>query len=496
MSRKTYLVNICRALMSYGAPTHRLEQYLTMSARVLQIESQFLYFPGFMLISFDDSSTHTTEVKLVRSVQGVSLSKLRDTHQIYKEVVHDLIDVNEATARLKEVTERKDTYSPWTLVVVYGFASACVGPFAFSAGWSDLPVCFVMGCLVGFLQQIVSRLSGSYAHVFEITAAMGTSFLARAIGSISNGHGGRIFCFSALAQSSIALILPGYSVLCAAMELLSRSMVAGSVRMVYAIIYSLFLGFSITIGTVLYGAADHNASSATTCSAPISELLQFPFVIAFTLCLIIVNQGKREQMPIMVLISCTGYLVTYFSSSRYFKGNPQVSNMLGALLIGLEANLYSRVGQRVETAVRKWWAKRIRPIFSFFIRDTTMPSSDSSPDAAQPSAAGSSDRPAPSYGLAAAAMLPAIFVQVPSGLSVSGSLISGLTSADQIVHNNTAGAVEAGMNSSSAAAMSTEVAFHVGFAVIQVAIGITVGLAIAAAMVYPVGKRRSGLFSF
>ena len=29
------------------------------------------------------------------------------------------------------------------------------------------------------------------------------------------------------------------------------------------------------------------------------------------------------------------------------------------------------------------------------------------------------------FGLAAAAMLPAIFVQVPSGLAVSGSLLSG-----------------------------------------------------------------------
>ena len=36
------------------------------------------------------------------------------------------------------------------------------------------------------------------------------------------------------------------------------------------------------------------------------------------------------------------------------------------------------------------------------------------------------------YGLAAAAMLPAIFVQVPSGLAVSGSLVSGLAAANQI----------------------------------------------------------------
>ncbi len=36
----------------------------------------------------------------------------------------------------------------------------------------------------------------------------------------------------------------------------------------------------------------------------------------------------------------------------------------------------------------------------------------------------------------------------------------------------------------------------VGYSMIQVAIGITVGLSLSALVVYPCGKRRSGLFSF
>jgi len=40
------------------------------------------------------------------------------------------------------------------------------------------------------------------------------------------------------------------------------------------------------------------------------------------------------------------------------------------------------------------------------------------------------------------------------------------------------------------------IAFNVSYSVVQVAIGITVGLFLSAAVVYPMGKRRSGLFSF
>lgn len=92
------------------------------------------------------------------------------------------------------------------------------------------------------------------------------------------------------------------------------------------------------------------------------------------------------------------------------------------------------------------------------------------------------------YGLAAAAMLPAIFVQVPSGLASGGSLVAGVTSANAITGNKTA-------ESTSGTDISSN-AFTVLESVIQVAISISVGLSLAALLVYPFGKRRSGLFSF
>ena len=113
----------------YGAPTHRLEEYLKATSRILEIDSNFLYIPGCMIISFDDATTHTTEVKLIKSAQGVDLGKLKDVHEIYKEVVHDLIGVEEATKRLGGIVKADKKYNPWLLVIVYGLASACVGPF-------------------------------------------------------------------------------------------------------------------------------------------------------------------------------------------------------------------------------------------------------------------------------------------------------------------------------------------------------------------------------
>jgi uncharacterized membrane protein YjjP (DUF1212 family) len=209
LSRQKYIIKMCKALMMYGAPTHRLEEYLTMTARVLEIDGQFLYLPGCMIISFDDKQTHTTEVKIVRTNQGIDLGKLKDIHEIYKSVLHDLYSVDEAMDKISTIMAAKDKFHPWLRVLIFGLASAAVAPFAFGGRWIDLPICFLLGSMVGALQIIVAPKSSLYNNLFEISATILTSFLARAFGSI---RGGKLFCFSALAQSSIALILPGWFV--------------------------------------------------------------------------------------------------------------------------------------------------------------------------------------------------------------------------------------------------------------------------------------------
>ncbi|CAI7660598.1 unnamed protein product [Penicillium glandicola] len=439
IARHRYIMQLCRALMRYGAPTHRLEEYMLMTARVLEVSGQFLYLPGCMIMSFDDPTTRTAEVKLVRMKQGVDLGRLADTHNVYKNVVHDLIGVEEATQELDEIMQRKPRFNKWILVLVYGLASATVGPFAFSARPIDMPIIFCLGCIVGLMQHVLAPRSTLYSNVFEVTAAILTSFLARAFGSIMvtrNGKSETLFCFSAMAQSSIALILPGFMVLCSSLELQSHQIIAGSIRMVYAIIYSLFLGYGITVGTTIYGLMDGNATSASTCSGlevyGSVYLRTFPFVAIYAIFLAIVNHGKLKQMPVMVFIALSGYVANYFSTTK-LGTQSEVANTVGAFTIGVLGNLYSRL-----------W-----------------------------------------HGHAATAILPGIFVLVPSGLASSGSLIAGIQYADEVRENLNSN------STSTASDLSATSVASLGFGMIQVAIGITVGLFMAALVVYPYGKKRT-----
>ena len=63
-------------------------------------------------------------------------------------------------------------------------------------------------------------------------------------------------------------------------------------------------------------------------------------VPGFTFCLLVINQARPKQFPVMLLISGIGYVVTYFSSLHFTES--QVASALGAFAIGVCGHVYSR----------------------------------------------------------------------------------------------------------------------------------------------------------
>lgn len=429
LQRQRFLFRLCKCLMLYGAPTHRLEEYLTMTARVLEIDAQFIYLPGCMIMAFGDATTRTSEVQLVRCVQGLDLYKLHRAHRIYKRVIHDLIGVEEACIAIDDLLSSKPLYSRWICVFLFAFSSAMITPLAFGGGWIDIPIAFGISGCIGTMQYYITPKSNLYSNVFEVTSSIVVAFIGRAIGSIN----GTTICFSAIVQGSLSMILPGYIILCGALELQSRNLVSGAVRMFYAIIYSLFLGFGLTLGAALYGWIDSNATSETTCSNTVNSWYRFIFVPAFTLGLALINQAKWFQLPIMLIISGAGYVVSYFSS-KYFADSTEFTASLASFVIGVMGNLYSRI-----------WK-----------------------------------------GIAVSAMLPGIFLQVPGGVGAKSTLLSGIQTADLLTGNTTS-------TDSSSSDGTTSVSF--GITMVQIVIGISVGLFASTIFVYPFGKKSTAVFT-
>ncbi|KAH8923061.1 DUF1212-domain-containing protein [Atractiella rhizophila] len=436
LQRQDFILKLARALMMFGAPTHRLENQIQATAQVLDIKCQVIYLYNFMIISFQDEEAHVSETRIIKQNSALDLGKLTQISLLHYEVCHDEIGVDEASLEISRLMQAKPIYGTWTSILIGGLCSVMIAVPSFNASFIDLLVSFPLGCLLVASQSLIAAKSQVLSSIFEIVIAAVISFTAAGLASTE------YFCYAAVTSASIVLILPGWPVCSAALELQSRSIVSGSVRLVWAIIYSLFLGFGISLGAqfwelfsnqkVLYG-------SDNTCAVPhmtgnpdapwwrqtVTLWTAFLFVPGFPFFLALRNQSPifRREMAVSVAIAGVGWTTNHFAA-KGFPGRSDITSACGAFAVGLLGNLWGKLQQGT----------------SFIVT-----------------------------------VVPVLF-QLPSGLS-NGGLLNFAVTTD----NSTA---------------SFDSGFVVAEQLITVSIGLTVGLFISTVLVYPLGKKRGGLFSF
>ncbi|KAG9081112.1 hypothetical protein FRC06_005813, partial [Ceratobasidium sp. 370] len=262
LQRHEFILKLARALMMFGAPSHRLEAQIQATARILDIQVSCMYLPSVMLLSFGDSATHTSDTKFLKQAPSLDLGKLLDAHRLYWRVIHDEVGVQGASLALDDLMRKKNLYNGWKTVVIGGFCSAFITPISFSGSFIDAVCAFPLGAMLVWVQNLSAR-NDLYSNVFEITIASLLSFISGAFAASQH------VCYAAVASGSVVLILPGYIVLCGSLELASRSIISGSVRLCYSIIYSIFLGFGLSIGAEIFHAVSGQrvlGASDYTCS--------------------------------------------------------------------------------------------------------------------------------------------------------------------------------------------------------------------------------------
>ncbi|KAJ7024858.1 hypothetical protein C8F04DRAFT_150859, partial [Mycena alexandri] len=434
IQRQEFILKLTRALMMFGAPAHRLPTQIHATGRVLDIQVNCMYLPDVVLISFDDGATGTSSLKFIRQGSSLSLGKLGEVYEVYWSVIHDEESVSEASRTLDALMRKEEVYPGWQQIIIGGMCSASICSISFNGSFLDSVIVFPLGALLVAI-QLLSVRNELYSNVFEITVATLFSFVSATLAATKR------FCYSAIASSSVVLILPGFIVLCGALEIMSRNIVSGSVRMCYAVVYSLFLGFGLAIGAEAYerttghtieGSTDYTCSGSHDKEGPWYQRTPklywaFLTVPLFSLFLSMRNQApwRSREMILLIVIACIGWVTNHFAGIK-FPSQSDISAAVGAFAVGVVANVYAR----------------------FF------------------------------SGNAFVIMITGILFQVPSGLGNGGLLTYASKQA--------AGASTAYLSG-----------FQTALQLISVAIGLTVGLGLSLVLVHPIQSRRraGGVFS-
>ncbi|KAH9475044.1 Pheromone-regulated membrane protein 10 [Psilocybe cubensis] len=400
--REEFIMKLTRTMMMFGGPTHRLQSQIMSAARVLDVQLSFLYLPDIVLLSFDDSGTGTSHVRFIRQTSALDLGKLADAFSLYWKVIHDKLSVSDASSELDALMKKRPMYNWWQQVVIGGMCSASICTISFAGSFIDALASFPLGAILVVVQILGSR-NTLYSYVFDSTK--------------------------------------GFLVLSGALELMSRQIIPGSVRLLFAVVYALFLGFGFSIGAGLfelftkhavYGAEDfmceltHDPSGPWYQRTP-SKWWAFLTVPMFSFFLSLRNQApyNRKEIILLVAIASAGWVTNYFTGRRYV-GQGDIIAAVGAFAVGFIANAYAR----------------------FF------------------------------SGNAFVVMITGILFQLPSGLGSGGLLSYASEQAGGSANSYLSG-------------------FRTALKLVSVAIGLTIGLGLSLVLVHPIQsrKREAGIFS-
>jgi uncharacterized membrane protein YjjP (DUF1212 family) len=167
------------------------------------------------------------------------MGKLAQVNALCLTLTQGLINIYDAVDLLDAVKAEADY--PWYFILAtFPVTSFTLCILGFGGGWVEGAVSAGLGFLVGCM-TVASERFPSFTYLLEFFASLVTAFLAHALESVLVQNG---ICFNYLTVvlSSIAILLPGLSLTIAIIELSTRNMVSGTVRLFSALFTAMLLG--------------------------------------------------------------------------------------------------------------------------------------------------------------------------------------------------------------------------------------------------------------
>jgi len=323
-----FVLALARALHQFGTPAHRLEEALVFMCKRLGVEAQFFSTPTTIIASFGDPADTRTSMLRVESGE-LDMGKLARLDDLADEVAAQAIDVAEGIRRLEAIMADPPTWRKLPTALAHGLATAAVVVF-FHGGARDVAVAGALGLAIGVLSLLMQR-SSAQTRVFELIGA----FLAAFVGGVSAAWIDGVSA-SVVTIAGLLVLLPGMTLTVAMQELATRNLIAGTSRLMAAIIVLLELALGVAVG-------DAAARALVTVPAAIPEALpawaDWAAVVASALAMVGVVRAEARAAPWIVLATLTGFAGARTGTALL---GSELGVMVGAFALGVLVNLYAR----------------------------------------------------------------------------------------------------------------------------------------------------------
>ncbi len=234
-----FLLRLGRALLRFGLPAQRLEEALTRLAESLGLHADCFSTPTALIVTLSDGYRRRTRVVRVEPGE-TDLERLNALHGLVGRVERRELSPLDASRRLDRILARPERYSSSVLVICYGLASAAASVLL-GGRLHDIGPAAALGLFVGLLTR-ASPHAPNFARILPAIAAAACTFASAAFGTALPIQE------PILVLSAVIVLLPGFTLTVATMELATANVVSGTSRLIGALATLVQLGFGVALG--------------------------------------------------------------------------------------------------------------------------------------------------------------------------------------------------------------------------------------------------------
>ena len=129
--------------------------------------SEFVHLPNIIIVSIRNDETRATRTYFVRSRGRIALTSLQKVHEIYRDVLHDVIGAEAGTEALRKLLRSPPIYSLRLRCFLAFVCASIICGLSFGGSILDVWVSGACACVLQYLGLNAANKSTMYANVYE-----------------------------------------------------------------------------------------------------------------------------------------------------------------------------------------------------------------------------------------------------------------------------------------------------------------------------------------
>lgn len=329
--RFAFIIDLGKALHKFGTPAHRLESHLSNVAPLIGVTGSFAIAPTSMTFVLADDENPQPQTYMLRVQPGdIDLGSLARTDELAEALETGEITLEQARAKLTEITQAPEPYSWFSTLLSFGFSGGAFAMLMHSS-WNDVLWASVLS-VVNFFVLVLAQRSKRVAQMLEPLVALLAAFAGSAIALFDPGIN-----IPLVVLSSIIIFIPGLSLTVGLAELSYKHLVSGSARFMDGVMTMLKLYFGavlgVALGNLLFGHVEYVRPQL------VPDWTLWIAVAILSSCLVVSFKARLKDAPWGVLSGFIAFSATLFANNYL---DIALSAFFGALCMGIYANLFAR----------------------------------------------------------------------------------------------------------------------------------------------------------